>query len=232
MKTTMLRHDETCWTVVRGARDGDDQARNLFAETYLDVVRAYLGARWRRNVLQERIDDAVQDVFMDCFKADGALGRVNRDRNVAFRTFLHGVVRNVALRYEERCGNQREKQAASTFEMWDAMAEDERLSRAFDKAWVRGLLSRAAARQETTARQRGETALRRVDLLRLRFGEGLPIREIAERWGEDPARLHHEYAKAREEFKVAMREEIAFQNPLAPPALDWEVEQLLSAFRD
>lgn len=52
-----------------------------------------------------------------------------------------------------------------------------------------------------------------MQLLRLRFGGGLAIRDIAGRWGEDAARLHHEYAAARDEFRAALREVVAFHHP-------------------
>ena len=43
-----------------------------------------------------------------------------------------------------------------------------------------------------------------MELLRLRFHEGLPIREIAARWKRDTAWVPHQYATAREEFKRAV----------------------------
>ena len=223
-----MRQDETCWTIVRGAVDGDPSARSRFAETYLDVVRAYLGSRWRGHAAGERLDDAVQDVFFDCFKHGGALGRLDQGRRVAFRTFLYGVVRNVALRYEERGAKQRERQPPSTFDPEGVPEDGDRLSRAFDRAWARGLIARAAERQRASAHAKGEEAQRRVDLLRLRFSDGLPIREIAKQWGEDPARLHHEYARAREEFKDALREEVAYHDPGGARAVDQEVGELLA----
>lgn len=222
-----VRQDETCWTIVQGAVAGDPAARSRFADTYLAVVRAYLGARWRAHPAGQRIDDAVQDVFLDCFKHGGALGRLDRGRQIGFRTFLYGVVRNVALRYEERGQKQRERQPPSAFDPASIPTDDERLSRTFDRAWARALLGRAAARQLADAKDSGEDAKRRVELLRLRFSDGLPIREIAKRWDEDPARLHHEYAKAREEFKKALRQEVAYHDPGAPRAVDKEVAELL-----
>ena len=56
----------------------------------------------------------------------------------------------------------------------------------------RALLDEADERYEAAARQKGDAALRRVELLRRRFQEDLPIREIAQQWNEDPARLHKE----------------------------------------
>lgn len=219
--------EETCWTVVHGAVDGDPSARSRFAETYMGIVRAYLGARWRTHVARERIEDAVQDVFLDCFRSGGALGRLDGSRRVAFRTFLYGVVRNVALRYEEKGQRRREQQLPSTFDPEGVAGDDDGLSRAFDRAWAQGLIRGAAIRQKAAAARRGEAARRRVDLLRLRFSEGLPIREIAKRWEVDAPWLHHEYAKAREEFKKALREEVAFHDPDSPQAVERKVVDLL-----
>jgi hypothetical protein len=68
-----------------------------------------------------------------------------------------------------------------------------------------------------------------VELLRLRFNDGLPIREIAVRWGEEAARLHHEYATARDEFQSALREVVAFHHPgTAPGEVDQACRELLA----
>lgn len=213
--------------MVRAAAGGDERARGQFARIYLDVVRAYLGSRWRRNMLSEKFDDAVQDVFLECFRADGALNRLDPSRRVGFRTFLYAIVRNVALRYEERHGKQRETPAPSGFEMAGLPAEEESLSRVFDRAWAQAILKRAGERQRGWARQGDAAARRRLDLLDLRFGDGLPIREIARLWDEDAAFLHAEFRKAREEFKAALREEVAFQIPGAPAAVEKECMRLL-----
>jgi DNA-directed RNA polymerase specialized sigma24 family protein len=72
------------------------------------------------------------------------------------------------------------------------------------------------------ALKRAEVELRRVELLRLRFQEGMPIREIARLRGVDAASLHHEYARARREFRSALRDVIAFHHPGAPEEIDRE----------
>jgi len=92
--------------------------------------------------------------------------------------------------------------------------------RAFDRTWALSLLREAAVVQEQTARARGPEALRRVELLRLRFHEGLAIREIAARWAVDPAVLHHEYARARQEFRAALEEVVAFHEPGSPGQIE------------
>jgi RNA polymerase sigma-70 factor (ECF subfamily) len=192
--------DPTCWTVIRGAAAGDRRDRAEFARRYMPVIRAYLGARWRGTPLLAETDDATQEVFLDCFREGGALTRVRPGPARAFRAFLHGVVRNVALRTEQA----RRRSGRPLDSGFDPPAEDPSLSDVFDRAFARSLIRQAAARQADLARDAGPEALRRVDLLRLRFEEALPIREIARLWDADPAVVHHEYAKARREFRRAL----------------------------
>lgn len=80
--------------------------------------------------------------------------------------------------------------------------------------------------QVEAAAESGERAVRRVELLRLRFQEGMPIRDIAAKWNEDAAKLHHEFAIARDEFRIALRKVVAFQMSAATEP------QLESACRD
>ena len=101
-------------------------------------------------------------------------------------------------------------------------ADDTTPAEAFDRAWARSLLKEAARVQEEAARQAGSAAERRVALLRFRFHDGLAIRDIAEKLCEDAAKLHHEYATAREEFRAALRVVVAFHHP---GATDGEIER-------
>lgn len=110
----------------------------------------------------------------------------------------------------------------------DRPHDEAALSVLFDRAWARRVMKDAAVRQSERAAEGGEAAIRRVELLRLRFQEGLPIRAIAERWQEDAARLHHEYAKARAEFKQALLEVISFDHPQSADAAEAECSQLLA----
>ena len=55
-------------------------------------------------------------------------------------------------------------------------------------------------------------------MLKARFQEGLPIRDIAAKWGTDAAKLQREYATARDEFRAALRSVVAFHLPEATPA--------------
>jgi len=201
--------DATCWTLIRDAAGGDAAAREAFARVYLPVVKAYLTARWRGS--RREVDDAAQDVFVECFRAGGLLEKADAGRPGGFRAFLLGAARNVARRHEARRRPDHQLPA-------DLPGDDTGPAEAFDRAWARSLLREAARAQEEAARRSGPAAERRVALLRLRFGDGLPVREIAARWGVDAAWLHHEYATARDEFRSALRGVVAFHHPSAPPA--------------
>src|SRR5262245_8842034 len=98
----MSTPESTCWTVVRAAAAGSPADRDELGHRYLGVVRAYLGARWRGSALRPDLDDAVQEVFVECFRTGGALEAAGDGRVPSFRAFLYGVVRNVARRFEAR----------------------------------------------------------------------------------------------------------------------------------
>jgi DNA-directed RNA polymerase specialized sigma24 family protein len=200
--------DATCWTLIHAAAGGDRAARDGFARLYEPIARIYLAARWRQSTCLATMDDAVQDVFVECFKSNGVLDKVVETHPDGFRAFFHGVLRNIARRHESARG------VSQRFS--DNLAADETsLSRAFDKAWARSLLKEAARVQAEDAHASGERAVKRVELLRLRFQEGLPIRDIAARWSENAAKLHHEFAIARDEFRAALRKVVAFHMPAA-----------------
>ena len=90
-------------------------------------------------------------------------------------------------------------------------------------------MAEAARLQKSRAAKGGAEAVRRIELLQLRFEENLPIREIAQRWGIEATRLHHEYAIARQEFRATLLEVIAFHHPGSPAELEMEATGLLRA---
>ena len=221
---------ETCWTVVARAANGDSDACNEFARSYLSVVRAFLVKRWQASPRMAQVDDAIQEVFLDLFRSGGALTRFDRKRVRNFRTFLFGVAHKVALRHEERLRGDRVRNAQGDEQLAVVADDAASASRVFDREWATSLLRRARQRQLEQATKQGEEARRRVELLRLRFGEGLPIRDIAKRWGIDSARVHHEYAKARVEFKEALRTEVAFHHRGTASEVELECRRLLELF--
>jgi DNA-directed RNA polymerase specialized sigma24 family protein len=218
--------DSTCWTVIRGAAAGRDSDRAEFARRYAPVIRAYLGARWRGTNLLAEIDDMTQEVFVDCFKDDGALGRVEPGPRRVFRALLKGVVNKVA----RRAGHARAKAARPRKSEFDPPADEATLSCAFDQAWALTLVRQAVARQAEIARDAGPEARRRVDLLRLRFHDDLPIRKIARIWAEDSDRIHRWYRKAREEFRAALNDVVKEHNSGTPAEIDRECSRLLALF--
>jgi len=200
----------TCWTLLREVVAGDAAARERFARSYEPVARSYLAARWRSSTRLPQLDDAVQDLFVECFRTGGILAKVDERHPGGFRAYFFGALRNIARRHES------ERRLPDSLPA-EVEADDTTLAAAFDKAWAKALLKEAARVQAETAERVGERALRRIELLRLRFQEGLPIRAIAERWSADPAALHREYATARNEFSDALRSVVAFYHPSAGP---------------
>lgn len=203
----------TRWSVIHGAAQGNESDREEFVRRYGDVVRAYLGARWGNSLLSQEIDDAVQEVFLRCFKPDGALNRFDPHRPGGFRPFFFGTIRHVALSFERNRARQRARPTADPSVLDGVNTDEEGLSTLLDRAWRQAMLREAVEYQAERARDVGPEAVRRVELLRLRFHEGLPIREIAQRWNEEAARLHYEYAKARDEFRMALHDVVAFHHP-------------------
>jgi RNA polymerase sigma-70 factor (ECF subfamily) len=191
-------------------------------------VRAYLQARWGNSAFKDLVDDAVQDVFLECFRPDGALCRVDANRSGTFRAYLYGVVRNVALRIESRRAAELARQHAGPSEIDGVVSDESTLSQVFDRAWAKSIMRQAGQRHEELACAAGEEALRRFELLRLRFEDELPIREIAQHWNVDAAVLHREYRKAREEFRAALIEVVRFHHPGSDSEVDREAAALLA----
>lgn len=214
--------DSTSWTLIEGAAAGGAEDRETFVRRYGPAVRGYLASRWAGSRLLSYLQDAEQDVFFECFRQDGALESVERRRRYGFRAFLFGVVRNVARMNEARFQSHGGAPLEVTAD--NVAGNEDSPSRAYDHAWARSILQETAELQEQQARAAGNEALRRVALLKLRFQEGLSIREISARWQIDPVRVHHDYARARTEFKQALATVLRSQNPDRPHAMqeDWE----------
>ena len=218
----MPTSESTCWTVIHAAAAGSPADREELARRYLAVVRAYLAARWRGSALRADLDDAVQEVFVECFRQGGALDAAGAGRVPNFRAFLYGVVRNVARRFENR-------PVFVNGPLPDIPTNEESLSRLFEQTWAQAIMAEAAQLQRQQAGERGPEAIQRVELLRLRFEENLPIRAIAERWSVPAPEVHHSYAQARKEFKAALLEVVAFHCPGTPAEVELEAASLLKA---
>ncbi len=221
------RPSETSWSLIRRAASGDAPSRSMFGRTYLPLVRSFLAGRWRGTPLAEQIDDAVQDVFVECFRQNGSLSRADADKG-DFRGFLFGVVRHVALRVEARArsGPVENTQLGSL----DTADHGDRASRAFDRGWARMLMREAGDLMRERADDDG--ARLRVELLRLRFVGDLPINEIAARWSMDPAATHRQYSRARSEFRQCLRAVVARHAVRTEQELDDECRRLFELLAD
>jgi RNA polymerase sigma factor (sigma-70 family) len=227
---------ETCWTLIRAAADGTGAAREEFTRRYLPAVRAFLMARWRHSLMQGEIDDAVQEVFIACFREGGALERADPTRGSGFHRFLLGVARNVAL-HLERTTARRVNRVSSGLDS-EIAGDDEACSRAYDRAYARSLMREAAQRMaaralvaDASGKEGGRSAERRVQLRKLRFEEGLAIRDIAKLWNTEADRLHQEYAKAGREFRSVLREVVGLAERCPPEELERECDRLLAMLR-
>jgi RNA polymerase sigma-70 factor (ECF subfamily) len=214
--------ESTCWTVIHAAAAGSRDDREQLARRYMGVVRAYLTTRWRGADQKVDLDDAIQEVFVECFRAGGALEAVGNGRVHSFRAFLYGIIRNVARRFESRPVHE-------AGPLPDVEADEADLSRQFERAWAQAIMAEAVQRQAQHAAQHGPEALRRVELLRLRFEDNLPIRTIAQRWGVPADELHHAYAQARREFRAALLAVVAFHHPGSSAEVEQEAAGLLQA---
>jgi RNA polymerase sigma-70 factor (ECF subfamily) len=213
--------ESTCWTVIRAAA-GSSSDREELARRYLGTVRAYLAARWRDSPLRDHLEDATQEMFVECFRDGGAIEATGAGGVPEFRAFLYGVVRNVARRFESR-------PARAASPLPEIAIDDDVQSRLFDRTWAQALMAEAARLQRRRADEGGPEAVERVDLIRLRFEADRPTRDIAELWKTDAARLHRVYALAQKEFRAALLAVVGFHHPGTPVELEREAARLLDA---
>ena len=218
--------DETCWSVVARAADGDDRARSRFCRTYISLVRAFLVARWRGTPFFREVDDAVQDIFVECFREEGPLTKADSERG-DFRGYLFGLVRNIARRCERRAQRRLESDTDTESALATVAGREDQCSVLFDREWARTLMREAADMMRDHAEAGGPGARLRLDLLQQRFTDDRAIREIAAEWDMDPETVHRVYARAREEFRKYLRQVVAFHAVRTEADLDTECRRLL-----
>jgi RNA polymerase sigma-70 factor (ECF subfamily) len=218
----MAAQESTCWSVIRAAAAGSSADREALGRHYLGIVHTYLTSRWRGSALGPHLDDAVQEVLVECICQGGALEAAGAGRVPSFRDFLHGVVRNVARRFESR-------PVPTAEPLPDIPAAETRLARLFEETWAQAIMTEAALLQRQQAAASGPEAARRVQLLRLHFRRGRSIRTIAKRWGVPASALHHAYALARQDFRAALLKVVAFHCPGSPAEVEQEAASLLRA---
>ena len=67
--------DRSSMYLIEHAALGEAACRSEFYRRYGDPVRAYLAGRWRGSPWIGELEDAVQEVFIECFKPDGVIER-------------------------------------------------------------------------------------------------------------------------------------------------------------
>jgi RNA polymerase sigma-70 factor (ECF subfamily) len=204
--------DVTSWSVVLGAAAGRPLARDDFARRYGPVIRGYLSARWRLPSGHAEVADATNDVFVECFKGGGALERVNPRSPGGFRAFLYGVVRNVALMAERKLARRRDAAGRSSIDPDSLAADDDSLSRVFDRAWAESVVAEARERMAERS-ARSAAAGRRFAALGLRFDQGQQPRRMADAMGVPVERVYEILREARAEFRSILIEVLAGYHP-------------------
>jgi len=197
--------NEPSWSVIARAAAGDQAARSKFASACLPVIRGYLELRWRGTALGSEVEDAVQEVFVECLRADGVLAKADEARG-DLRGLLYGVACNVARRSEESASRRDQRHGGAESVFAELPAREKSLSVQFDRMWALAMVRAAGQRMRAAAERGSAEQRRRVELLELRFAAGLPIRAIAGQWNVDADVVHRSYRKAREEFQESLRE--------------------------
>jgi RNA polymerase sigma factor (sigma-70 family) len=216
------RFDSTCWTVVLGAARGDPSLQDEFCRRYEIVIRAYLSARWRIGAEREEIADGTQEVFLQCFRADGALERLDPTRPGGLRAFLYGVTARVASVLERKRSRWKRGSAQPGFDPDDVERSEATLSAAFDRAWA-AMVGREARRLLAARAAEGrEAAKRRLYCLEQRYVHGKPPREIAAALGVDAQRVSEDLRDAKNEYRAALLEVMA---GFFPAATEKELEE-------
>ncbi len=228
---------ETSWTLIREAANGNSVKQATFAKLYGPILRKYFEYRWPSNRQKQEVDDGVQEVLLLCIRPDGPLSRVDPAAPAGFRGFLKGIARNIALKI-----NQREKRACHQPDEETRIAElagnESSAADQFDRSWA--LMIMHEARKRFVEQACDASAKQRVELLRLRFEEGEPIREIAVILNPDCQndtsvfeaeckKWHREFQKAKTEFWRALLNVVAIHSPGTPAEIERECRDLLNA---
>ena len=221
----------TSWSVILRAAAGEAPDRETFSRRYGPVIRAYLAARWRLSQEHDAVADATSEVFVECFKRDGALSRVDRNRPGGFRAFLYGVVRNVALMAERKLARSRDLPGSGAPELDDLAAADASLSAVFDRALAETIVQEARVLMNARA-QRSDAARRRFEVMALRFERGMPPRDIAQSTDLPVTRVYELLKEARRDFRTALLEVLAAYHPGSTEAeLERHGMELLQSLR-
>lgn len=203
----MTQLDLTSWSLIHRAAVGKGASRERFARRYSGVIQGYFAARWRLPIAHEHVQDASQDVFVDCFKPGGALTHADAKKG-QFRRFLYGVCKHIAISIERRLVRRTEHAVSHA----DRVDSDPSLSQSFDRAWARAIVKDAAALARERARGH-ETRTMGLLVMELRVAHDLPPREIAVRLGRGVHEIYELLRRAKLDLRAAFLEILAEHNP-------------------
>jgi DNA-directed RNA polymerase specialized sigma24 family protein len=190
--------------MIADARCGNREARERFAKLYEPLVKGYLAKRWRLPISHGRVLDASQEVFYQCYKADGILSNSRATYRQRFHTYLRGAVRRVAANMDRQRIVNRDRIKGLPQNLDDAEQQTEAsLSRVFDIAWTRIVISEAGliAQEQADGNSSRTLGLR---ALRLRHADGYGCREIASHLGVDQEGVYEILRVAKKDFRIAM----------------------------
>ncbi len=219
-------YESTCWPLLAGAAAGEGSARTQFVARYENLVRAFLSSYLGGGSFHDEIDDLIQEVFVECFRGGGVLHRTVHTPPKNFRAYLRGVSLNLARKWIEK--RRKAKEHISEGEVLELQHTTEQTaSKVFDQLWAEGVVTDAADLMESRALKKSFAARRRVELLRLRFHVGLPIRKIAHQWELPPRRVHKDFATAKEEFRKALADVVTVYCRGSQSDIDEECRRVL-----
>lgn len=195
---------EADWLEAQAAAAGDEQARNSFWNRHVRAVRMWLWFRWSHRSLRSFVEDAAQEVFLECFRPGGALAHMDaRKAQHGVVAFLRGIVRNVAHRIERTQARDFEHRrrlavAAATPAPADAGAAEQ-----IDRAWEHDRVMAALALLDQEDPPDGMRHTLR-EFLHAHFEDGLPVRKIAAAWQEKPEHVHELRRRACRRFRECL----------------------------
>lgn len=188
------------WQLARAAATGDEEARTQFWNRHVRAVHLWLWFRWRHSSLRGFVDDATQEVFLECFRPGGALAHLEVDKAAhGVVAFLRGVVRNVAHRLERT----QQRQLAHRRQLREAMpmqpANGDDAAERIDTAWQHGQVAAALSRLDREEAGASPHSLRAF--LKAHFEDGLPVHTIAAAWQMKPEHVHELRRRACRRFR-------------------------------
>lgn len=201
---TDLKTDPTTdldWRLAQAAARGDERARTDFWQRYGHPVRLWLWFRWCHTSRRNLVDDAAQEVFLECFRPGGALAHLDRARaHHGFEAYLRGVVRNVACRIERAQAREFHHRRSLVAAAGQAAPEESGSAERIDRAWAHDQVLAALDLLDREDRQAGTSHSLR-EFLRAHFEQGQQVRTIAAAWQEHVDHVHEVRRRACQRFR-------------------------------